>query len=101
MESKLIQTDPLNLQQRLKWLLRFRIIFASVLFSATLIWRPGGERSLFGPSFLGVFTLVAAQLLAAIAFYFLHQRQAIQRIWGFALLQIFWDLFFTTAFVSI
>ncbi|MFH1018178.1 MAG: ATP-binding protein [Pseudomonadota bacterium] len=90
-------TDQPGLKQRLGWLIAFRIVFASVLVIATLVWRPGEG----GMPFLALLFATSAHLAMAILFVVMDRIEAIRWTRTFALLQIVWDLIFTTSLVAV
>ncbi|HLG20437.1 MAG TPA: ATP-binding protein [Bdellovibrionota bacterium] len=89
------------LRQRTKWLIACRLVTAAVLVVGTLLFRPGGEGRLFGPSFWVVFGLTIGHLGVAAIFAFLHRIIHLVHLGVFAFSQIVWDLLFTTGLVYI
>ena len=94
--------DQLGLSQRLRWLIAFRIVFAGVLVIATLIWRPGeGDGSFLSRPFLAVLFVTSAHFAVSILFFIMDRIRAIGWLKAFALIQILWDLIFTTSLVAV
>jgi two-component system sensor histidine kinase PilS (NtrC family) len=94
--------DQIGLKQRIRWLIAFRIVFASVLVIATLVWRPGGgDQSFLSRPFLSVLFATSAHFAVGILFFLMDRTEVVRWPKAFAHLQIMWDLIFTTSLVAV
>ena len=90
-----------GLEQRVKWLIVFRVVIAALLVVATLYIRPGIGEEQVGPPFSVIFLITLSHLFVAIIFAALHWFLRVSRQVMFVYLQLIWDLVFTTALVYV